>query len=391
MMGFGLAPNAQEPPPTVSTNIEVSRIDETDMRAFIRLPFSLYDAADQWCPRPQSEIASWFRRTHHCSRFIGFAPFLATRDGEPVGRCAAFTDRRSVEGTAPAGCVGLYECADDDEAAAALLSAALGSLAADGCEVARGPMDGSFWGQYRFMTSGFAGKSVHGEPRNKAFYPGHFEAAGFKPVKTWSSVFLDRRGEESLLASLADHRNRALVAGYSLRHPDQKRLDAEYRAIHAMVMESYSGFLGFTRISADGFIATFRGLSSVWDPRLVHIAVAPDGSDAGFNITLPDPGRAVRAMRGSSSPLAVLRYLANRDPRPDHVDLYLGALPSAVKAAVGVGALLGYAACEAALEAGRGFVMALISDTSTVKSRIPERPCEVHSYALWERSIDGST
>jgi hypothetical protein len=367
------------------------QIDEQRMNDFIRIPFSRYRADELWCPRPSAEIASWFRGTHPLSPSIAFIPFVAQREGKPVGRCAAFFPRGSDPHPPLEGAVGFYECEDDDDASGALLDAALSALAAAGCGSARGPMDGSIWGQYRFMVAGFGGKAFYGEPRNKPWHPGQFEASGFIPVKSWSSVFLDSRGEEALLESLARHRDRALAAGYSLRHPDAKRLDAEFRSIHAMIMDSYSGFLGFLPIDGNTFSALFRGLESIWDPDLVHIAVAPDGKDAGFNIVLADPGRGVRAMRGSSSPLAVLRFLMNRDPRADHVDLYLGALPSAVRRGSGAGALLGFAACEAAMKAKRGFVMALVSDSSAVNSRIPEGAAETHRYALYERSLDGRT
>jgi hypothetical protein len=371
--------------------IKALQIDERRMSSFIRVPFSHYGAGELWCPRSSAEIASWFRGIHPLSPSIGFIPFLALREGKPAGRCAAFIARGSDPLSPPEGAVGLYECENDEEVSGALLDAALSALAAAGCRIARGPVDGSIWCQYRFMVSGFGGKAFYGEPRNKPWHPVQFEAAGFSPVKSWASAFLDARGEAALLSSLARHRDRALAAGYSLRHPDPKRIDAEFRSIHAMIMESYSGFLGFLPIDGKTFSSLFRGLGSIWDPDLVHIAVAPDGKDAGFNIVLADPGRGVRAMRGSSSPLAVLRFLMNRDPRADHVDLYLGALPSAVRRGSGAGALLGAAACEAAMKAGRGFVMALVSDSSTVNSRIPEGAAETHRYALYERSLDERT
>jgi hypothetical protein len=367
-----------------------SRIDTRDLGAFIRFPFELYKGDTLWCPVGSAEIRSWFRGEHPLSPSIEFMPILARRDGRVTGRCAAFVNGRAGQDGRPRGCIGLYECEDDQESSAAMLSAAVSLLAARGCASACAPMDGSIWGHYRFMISAEPTRTFMGEPVNKPWYPGQLEAAGFKPSKTWSSFFLGKSGQDILLASMAANRAKALAAGYSLRNPDPRRLDAELTSIHGMVMEAYAGFADFTPLDAREFKALFRDLSRVWDPSLAFLAVQPDGRDAGFNIVLPDPGRGLRAMRGSSSPLAALRFLISRDPRPDIMDLYLGARPSAVRAGSGIGALLGYAACEAALRAGRGFVMALVADDSTVQARVPRDAEEVHRYALWERSIDGS-
>jgi hypothetical protein len=314
---------------------------------------------------------------------------MAFRDGRPVGRCAAFVNRATqVEGR-PLGCIGLYECEQNGEASEVLFETALASLRSSGCRVAWGPMDGSIWTSYRCMTTGFEGPSFYGEPRNKSWYPTQFAAAGFTPLKTWSSFFLSRSCVERILSSVEAHRRKAVESGYTIRHPDLRRLDDELRSIHSMILDAFSGFLGFTPIAFSEFKALFKGLPSVWDPDLVQIAVDPEGSDAGFNLVLPDPGKAIRAMKGSGSPLAVLKYLVNRDPRAAHVGLYMGACRSAISKRSGIGALLGHASCAAALSAGRDFIMALVARDSFVNSRVPPGVEEVHEYALFGRRIDG--
>jgi hypothetical protein len=368
--------------------LTASRVGENRLKAFIELPFSLYSPGEAWFPRPAADISSWFSGRHPCSSSLDFVPFMAFRDGRPVGRCAAFLNRMTeIEGR-PLGCIGLYECEESGEASAALFEIALASLKSSGCRVAWGPMDGSIWTPYRLMTSGFDGPSFYGEPRNKSWYPTQFAAAGFEPLKTWSSFFLGRFGVERILSRVEAHRRKAVETGYTLRHPDLRRLDDELRSIHSMIQDAFSGFLGFTPIGLSEFKVLFKGLPSVWDPDLVQIAVDPEGRDAGFNLVLPDPGKAIRAMKGSGSPLAVLKYLVNRDPRAAHVGLYMGACRSAISKRSGIGALLGHAACTAALRAGRDLIIALVGRDSFVNSRVPPGVEEVHEYALFGRKID---
>jgi hypothetical protein len=369
----------------------VSKVGKNQLRAFVRFPFSLYSPEEPWFPRAAAEVSSWFAGTHPCSPCIDFIPFMAFRDGRPVGRCAAFVNRTAEIEKHPLGCIGLYECEDSREASAAIIETAIASLKSSGCRVVWGPMDGSIWTSHRFMTAGFEGPSFYGEPRNKRWYPAQLAAAGFEPVKTWSSFFLRRAGIERILASVEPHRRKAIESGYTIRHPDLRRLDDELRSIHSMILDAFSGFVGFTPIGLSEFKALYGGLPSIWDPGLVQIAVDPEGRDAGFNLVVPDPGKAICAMKGSGSLLAVLKYLVNRDPLAAHVGLYMGARRSAVGRRSGVGALLGHAACAAALSAGRDFIIALVARDSFVNSRVPPSVEEVHEYALFGRRIDGDS
>ena len=198
----------------------VSKIGKNQLGAFVKFPFSLYSPEEPWFPRAAAEVSSWFTGTHPCSPCIDFIPFMAFRDGQPVGRCAAFVNRMAqIEGH-PLGCIGQYECEDSGETSAAMIEAAMASLKSSGCRVAWGPMDGSIWTSYRFMTAGFEGPSFYGEPRNKRWYPAQFAAAGFEPVKTWSSFFLRRARHRT------DHRERGASPtqsdGIGLHHPPSR-------------------------------------------------------------------------------------------------------------------------------------------------------------------------
>ena len=73
--------------------LAASKVGENRLKAFIEFPFPLYSPGEAWFPRPAADISSWFSRRHPCSPSIDFVPFMAFRDGRPVGRCAAFVNR----------------------------------------------------------------------------------------------------------------------------------------------------------------------------------------------------------------------------------------------------------------------------------------------------------
>src|ERR671938_119705 len=97
-----------------------------DLDAFIKLPFRLYRNERNWVPPLISERRRFLDRARN--PFFEHAEaeyFLARRDGRVVGRISAQVDRHLNEfQDNDWGLFGFFECEDDPEAAAALLTAA---------------------------------------------------------------------------------------------------------------------------------------------------------------------------------------------------------------------------------------------------------------------------
>jgi hypothetical protein len=84
------------------------------------------------------------------------ALFVATRDGRPVGRVAAIENRwHNRHHNDRVGFFGFFDCADDPEAARALLGAAEEWLRARGLDAARGPTSPSMNHECGLLVDGF--------------------------------------------------------------------------------------------------------------------------------------------------------------------------------------------------------------------------------------------
>ena len=124
-------------------------------------------------------------------------PTKAPRSGAGVsaprrGRAAAIVNPRLVEDGAPVGQIGLFACDEHPDTARRLLDAACTWLDKRGCRVVRGPMNFSTWYDYRLVTRATAAGYIPGEPYHPAHYPALFEAAGFKPVATYTQQLAGR-------------------------------------------------------------------------------------------------------------------------------------------------------------------------------------------------------
>ncbi len=366
--------------------LNIVQANPQDWKGFASFPRALYAGEATFSPVPDHDLRAWFSGSHPCSSFLRFQAFLVQRDHRTVGHCAAFVNTRLPIDGAHLGTIGLYECEEDAEASAALLAAAQDWLLNQGCRTAWGPMNGSIWTGYRCMTSGFGGRTFYGEPVNKPWYAAQFTTAGFEPIRRWHSFFIEPSDTRRLQADQATLAAVAQQGGYRVRTPDPHRVEAELDGIHSIIEDSYSDFLGFNHLEPGEFRDLFGGLTKVWNPELIQIAMDAKGQEVGFNIVLPDPGRGVRAMRGGASPLARLRYLLHREANPAHLDLYLGIHRRA--AGLGVGSLLTHDACQNAIEAMVPFVIALVSDGVsfvTVGAQFPA--AEHHEYHLYAKSL----
>src|SRR5439155_18340435 len=117
-------------------------------------------------------------------------------------------------------------------AAAPLLALACDRLAAHGCTLAVGPMDGSTWQRYRLLTERGSEPAFFLEPDNPDDWPGHFTAAGFTALAHYySALNADLEREDPRLAAVA---GRLSAAGVTVRPLQLDRFDDELRGIFAL-------------------------------------------------------------------------------------------------------------------------------------------------------------
>ena len=280
------------------------------MELFVGLGYDLYRDDPAWVPPLRAEVwrqlsASFpfYARPRNDHR-----RFLALSDGRPLARCLASVNRDLVDGDGePIGAIGFFEAADDYPASEDVLAGAVRWLREEhGLRRIWGPMNFDIWHGYRFMTRGFERDRFLGEPCNRPSYPETFERFGFVALKQWNTFELD--GALQRLEDDDGWRRRA-ERGYRLEPFDLGRFDSSVEALHWVLTRSFSSFVGYTPIS----LPDFRGLMSV-----ARHAVRPEcsvfvydekGALAGFTTVFSDLAQAVRAMAGSSSPLAKLRFL----------------------------------------------------------------------------------
>jgi GNAT superfamily N-acetyltransferase len=213
---------------------------------------------------------------------------LVALDGDvPVARLVARdSPQLRDERGRPMGSLGFFEALDRQDAADAVFRAGTEWLRARGIARIVGPMDGDTWHRYRVNVGPFERPPFPLEPWNPPYYRTLWETAGFQPLESYSSKWIDDVGR--LLPGLAAGVERSSSRGVRIRGLDPARLEAELSVVHEISSEIFREALLYTPISREEFLAMYRGVERMLDPDLVVFATAPDGREVGFVFAYAD-------------------------------------------------------------------------------------------------------
>ncbi len=271
------------------------------------------------------------------------------------------------------GCIGHY-AATDRVAAAELLNSACAELAAAGCTLAVGPLDGSTFRSYRFVTQ----RSYQGtvrppfllEPDNPDSWPTDFTAVGFRPWIEYGSALAALQGDDPRLENFS---SLAATHGIQLRTldpdvSDPARFDKELARIYSLVMASFAANPLFSPISYVEFAAQYAPVRKLLSPELVILAEREDEL-AGFLFALPD---FAQAQRGETIDTVILKTLA--------------VLPSMT--GLGVGSLLAATVHTKAYQLGYRWAIHALMHLENHSRRISSHNAQpFRGYTLFARTL----
>jgi len=200
------------------------------------------------------------------------------------------------------GFIGHY-AARDARSAAEILSAACLALAAQGCTLAVGPIDGSTWRRYRLITERGREPPFFLEPDNPDEWPGHFEAAGFEACARYYSSLNE---DNARSRNRSDREKQIARDGYTVRTLAVHDIEPELDRLWRLSSETFRGNLFYTPIARGEFHAIYAPLLNSIKPELVLIMERGDAQVA-FCLAIPD---LLQAARGQPIDTVILKSIA---------------------------------------------------------------------------------
>ncbi|MGH8692552.1 MAG: hypothetical protein ACREUS_16130 [Burkholderiales bacterium] len=286
-------------------------------------------------------------------------------EGEPGASCSIWWRRTPEHQGQRVGAIGHFS-ASDAESGARLLLAACARLAARGCRLVVGPMDGNTWRRYRAVIERGEEPPFFLEPDTPAHWRECFARAGFSVAATYcSSVQDDLAKRDERVQAVA---RRAAAAGISFRAFDRGNAERDLRAIHALVLSAFGDSFLFSPIAQSDFLAQYARLLPHVNSALALIA-EQRGEPVAFAFGLPD---ALETGRGAAASTVILKTVA---ARPGLAYMGLGHVLVDYGATVAVG--LGY----------RRAVHALMHESNSSFSWSARYGRVFRRYALFGRSL----
>jgi hypothetical protein len=246
--------------------------DQSLVRSFLELPVGLYQNTPNWIRPLDSDIEEVFDkeknkkfRSGECCRWI-----LRNRQGQTIGRIAAFYDKRIFKPDKPKiGGLGFFECIDNQEVANILFSKAESWLTSKGIEGVDGPVNfGERDKNWGLLISGHDQEPNYGMPYTHAYYAQLFEGYGFQVFYYQLTFF--RKVLEPISERLQEKYDRICQDPlFNFEHYQPDKAEKFIQAFTEIYNQAWSKHAGVPTMQEAHVRALFKKLAPVMDKRLL--------------------------------------------------------------------------------------------------------------------------
>lgn len=273
---------------------------------FIDVPYRIYRDDPAWIPPLRLERRLHLSRHNPFFEHGEWQAWVALRNGVPVGRISAQTDRlhRQRYG-ADTGHFGLLEAPDDREVFACLLGTAESWLRERGTRAVTGPFNLSINQECGLLVEGFSRPPMVMMPHGRPWFGGHVQALGYKPVKDllayWVRTdFTPPQFMESLI--------RRYGRNVKLRTLRRDRMQEEMEVLRGVFNDAWSDNWGFVPFTQAEFAGIGDGLKLLVPAEFVQIAEI-DSEAVAFIAALPNVNEAAADLSGHLLPFGWLKLI----------------------------------------------------------------------------------
>ena len=283
-----------------------------DADAFFEAPFNAYRREDGYVSPLRSDVLRMLDPAANPLWQAGnpHRYWTAHRDGRPVGRIIAHVHGQSNtrHGTQRTQ-FGFFDCADDTQAAAALLGAAEAFAHETGQRELVGNFNLTAMQQCGVMTGGFGTGGYTDMVVNPPHVPRLLEEQGFTPFFPMQTFELDLSTRQPQPERMLDPNG-----GYAFA-PIRRSTFTE-RMTEALVVlnDGFDANPMFVALTPEEFTFQAGEMMSILDPRLSSMLMK-DGRPVGTIICIPDLNGLLAATRsriGLTTPFHYLRYRLRR-------------------------------------------------------------------------------
>ncbi len=235
-------------------------------------------------------------------------PFVAFRDGEPVGRVVATIEAAHLKKFGDAcGFFGFVDAIDDHAVFAGLFTEAEQFLRARGMRLARGPFSLTINHESGLLVDGFDQPHVVRTNHSPAHYAAHIERLGYRKAIDLVA-YVCRVADAELPARVHEVAKRRAGPQLDFHRLSLIRWGRDFRRVLALYNDAWSDNEWATPVSAEEarFIANL--MLPACKPRWIRIA-SYKGEDVAVAVHIPDANEALRGLNGRLLPFGFAEFL----------------------------------------------------------------------------------
>ena len=330
--------------------------DKKSLRRYLHLPQRLYRSYPNWVPPIYADEWKFHDlKTNPALAYSEVKRWLATRDGEPVGRIMGIINRRYNEQAGETtGRFFNFDCLEDQSVAHALLRAAEDWAAARGMTRLIGPFGFSDKDPQGLQIEGFEHLPVIAAPANPPHLPRLMEAEGYQKERDALSYKLPVAAEGPPLYEKVYQRILRKGVLRLVEFESKRELRPYIVPALRLVNETYAPIFGFVPMSEPEMQRLAAQYMPVLDPAFLKLVENEEGEMVGFVVAIPDMSRGIQKARGRLFPFGFLHLLAAAK-KTRQLNAMLGAVKPGYRSR-GVTVLLGKALTRSALARGFEFI-----------------------------------
>ena len=297
------------------SNVTVQPVQSKKARkAFLQLPWKMHSSDPNWIPpirHNQKELVNY--RKHPFYDNAEIETFLATKDGEVVGRIAAIIDHGHNEYyKEKRGMIGFFESINDTEVSRKLFEAARQWHESKGMEALRGPVNPSMNYECGLLVEGFETPPSFMMTYNPDFYARLWEDFGFEKAQDLFAYDADTSMLDSIDPKIVFVLEEAARRfNVEVREVDKKDFKKDIYAFLDIYNKAMNGNWGYVPMTPGEVEHTAAALEFLIVPQL-SIFAHVDDKPVGVVFGLLDYNPIIKKIDGRMFPFGFLRILWGR-------------------------------------------------------------------------------
>jgi hypothetical protein len=288
-------------------SLQVVKVEsKSDLKEFIRLPWSLYKDDPNWIPPLILERRMQLSPKNPYFEHAKFCSWITYRNGKPVGRISAQIDRLHIDRYQDAtGFFGMLEAEDDSLTFRALLSTAESWLRDQGMQQISGPFNLSINQELGLLVDGFDTPPSMMMGHARPYYADRIEKDGYQKEKDLLAYIINTDSKMTAAAKRITARAKDRI---HIRRLQKSDFVNELEIIRNIFNDAWSQNWGFIPWTEAEFEHLGKDLKMLADEELVKIAEV-DGKPAAFMVLLPNINEIIQDLNGRLLPFGWLKLL----------------------------------------------------------------------------------